>query len=80
MNVWGLISYETAAALGKFATMCKFISVWLVPEEKKSVSIPHASWVIDLDIKGFFDNIDHGRLMMAVEKHVSENWVRLYKK
>jgi len=35
-------------------------------------------WVIDLDIKGFFDNIDHTKLMLAVEKHVPENWVRLY--
>jgi group II intron reverse transcriptase/maturase len=36
------------------------------------------SWVIDLDIKGFFDNIDHQKLMLAVEKNVSENWVLLY--
>ncbi len=35
-------------------------------------------WVIDLDIRGFFDNIDHNKLMLAVEKHVPENWVRLY--
>ena len=35
-------------------------------------------WVIDLDIKGFFDNIDHDKLMLAVEKHVPENWARLY--
>ena len=35
-------------------------------------------WVIDLDIKGFFDNIDHQKLMLAVEKHVPENWVRMY--
>jgi group II intron reverse transcriptase/maturase len=35
-------------------------------------------WVIDLDIKGFFDNIDHTKLMLAIEKHVPENWVRLY--
>jgi RNA-directed DNA polymerase len=35
-------------------------------------------WVIDLDIKGFFDNINHYKLMLAVEKHVSENWVKLY--
>ena len=35
-------------------------------------------WVIDLDIKGFFDNIDHHRLMLAVKKHVPENWVQLY--
>jgi len=31
-----------------------------------------------MDIKGFFDNIDHSKLMLAVEKHVPENWVRLY--
>ncbi|WP_317164101.1 reverse transcriptase domain-containing protein [Cryomorpha ignava] len=35
-------------------------------------------WVIDLDIKGFFDNIDHHKLMLAVKKHVPENWVVLY--
>jgi RNA-directed DNA polymerase len=36
--------------------------------------------VIDLDIKGFFDNIDHNKLLLAVEKHVPENWVKLYVK
>ena len=35
-------------------------------------------WVIDLDIKGFFDNIDHAKLMLAVNKHVPENWIRFY--
>ena len=35
-------------------------------------------WVIDLDIKGFFDNIDHAKLMLAIEKHIPENWVKLY--
>ena len=35
-------------------------------------------WVIDMDIKGFFDNIDHHKLMLAVDKHVPEKWVRLY--
>ena len=35
-------------------------------------------WVIDLDIKGFFDNIDHEKLMLAVKKHVPENWVCMY--
>jgi group II intron reverse transcriptase/maturase len=35
-------------------------------------------WVIDLDIKGYFDNIDHVLLMKAVEKHVPEKWVRMY--
>ncbi len=35
-------------------------------------------WVLDLDIKGFFDNIDHSKLMLALEKHVPENWVKFY--
>jgi len=35
-------------------------------------------WVIDLDIKGFFDNIDHEKLLKAVEKHVSEKWCIMY--
>jgi group II intron reverse transcriptase/maturase len=35
-------------------------------------------WVIDLDIQGFFDNIDHKLLMLAVEKHTQEMWVKMY--
>lgn len=35
-------------------------------------------WVVDLDIKGFFDNIDHELLMRAVRKHVKDKWVVLY--
>lgn len=35
-------------------------------------------WEIDLDIKGFFDNLDQQKLMLAVEKHVPEKWVRMY--
>jgi len=35
-------------------------------------------WVIDLDIKGFFDNIDHVKLLKALEKHVRERWCLLY--
>lgn len=35
-------------------------------------------WVIDLDIKGFFDNIDHDKLLLAIEKHVNEKWCILY--
>jgi RNA-directed DNA polymerase len=34
-------------------------------------------WVLDLDIKGFFDNIDHGLLMRAVRKHTDCKWVLL---
>lgn len=36
------------------------------------------AWVVDLDIKGFFDTIDHALLMRALQKHASESWVLLY--
>jgi len=35
-------------------------------------------WVCDLDIKGFFDNLDHDLMMRAVKKHAKEKWVVLY--
>ena len=35
-------------------------------------------WVVDIDIKGFFDNIDHGLLLKAVRKHTKCPWVLLY--
>ena len=35
-------------------------------------------WVIDLDIKGFFDNIDWELLSRAVKKHVKDEWIILY--
>jgi len=35
-------------------------------------------WVLDVDIKGFFDNIDHDLLMKAVHKHTNCKWVLLY--
>lgn len=35
-------------------------------------------WVLDLDIKGFFDNIPHDLLMKAVSKHTDCKWVLLY--
>jgi RNA-directed DNA polymerase len=36
------------------------------------------AWVIDLDIKGFFDNLDHNLLMRAVRHHTDLPWVILY--
>lgn len=36
------------------------------------------NWVIEYDIKGLFDNIDHTLLMKAVKKHTSNKWVLLY--
>lgn len=35
-------------------------------------------WVVDLDIKGFFDTIDHALLTRALQKHTSERWVLLF--
>jgi len=36
------------------------------------------NWVLDLDIKGFFDNISHELLMRALRKHTDCRWVLLY--
>ena len=38
----------------------------------------HYAWVVDLDIKGFFDAIDHNLLLKAVRHHVNDAWVLLY--
>lgn len=35
-------------------------------------------WVLEFDIKGLFDNIDHELLMKAVKKHTDCSWVILY--
>lgn len=35
-------------------------------------------WVIDLDIRGFFDNLDHELVMRAVKKHTVCKWILLY--
>jgi RNA-directed DNA polymerase len=35
-------------------------------------------WIVDLDIKGFFDNIPQDLLIRAVRKHAKEKWIVLY--
>lgn len=35
-------------------------------------------FAIDLDIKGFFDNIDHGLLMKALQHYCQDKWVLMY--
>jgi group II intron reverse transcriptase/maturase len=35
-------------------------------------------WVVEFDIKGAFDQIDHGLLMKAVRSHSKEDWILLY--
>jgi RNA-directed DNA polymerase len=37
-------------------------------------------WVIDLDLRAFFDSIDHDLLLKAVSKHTDLPWVLLYVK
>jgi RNA-directed DNA polymerase len=38
------------------------------------------AWVLDLDIKGFFDNIDHDLLMEMLASYIDEEWVLMYVK
>ena len=38
------------------------------------------AWVVDVDIKSFFDEVDHDLIMKALDCHVSEPWVKLYVK
>ena len=38
----------------------------------------HYDWVLEFDIKGLFDNIDHKLLMRAVKKHTQNKWIILY--
>ncbi|MBK8011696.1 MAG: group II intron reverse transcriptase/maturase [Deltaproteobacteria bacterium] len=36
------------------------------------------NWVIDIDVRAFFDNLDHELTMKAVRHHTDEKWVLLY--
>ena len=36
------------------------------------------AWVIDMDIKAFFDEVSHELLMKAIDCHVEEKWVKMY--
>ena len=35
-------------------------------------------WTVEFDIRGLFDNLDHGLLVVALRKHCQEPWVLLY--
>jgi RNA-directed DNA polymerase len=36
------------------------------------------AWVIDVDIKGFFDNISHEIMLRLLSEHTNEKWVLMY--
>lgn len=36
------------------------------------------AWVLDMDIKSFFDEVDHELLMKGLDKHVEEKWLKMY--
>jgi RNA-directed DNA polymerase len=36
------------------------------------------AWVIDVDIKGFFDNINHDLMLQLLQQHTQEKWVMMY--
>ncbi len=42
------------------------------------INVRKYDWVIDMDIKGFFDNIDHILILKALDKVVEEKWVKMY--
>lgn len=46
--------------------------------EKATQNALQNNWAIDLDIKGFFDNIDHELLLRAVKHYCKEKWVCMY--
>lgn len=35
-------------------------------------------WVIDVDIKGFFDNINQELMLELLQQHTQEKWVLMY--
>jgi len=36
------------------------------------------AWVIDMDISNFFGELKHDLLWLGLDRHVSENWVKMY--
>jgi RNA-directed DNA polymerase len=47
-----------------------------IEEVKKNTR--NYAWVIDMDIKSFFDEVNHELLMKAIDCHVDESWAKMY--
>jgi group II intron reverse transcriptase/maturase len=46
--------------------------------ERARTNVKQYDWVIDMDIKGFFDNISHDFILKALDKVEAEKWVKMY--
>ena len=46
--------------------------------EQVRKNVREYAWVLDIDIKNFFDEVDHDLLTKALDKHVEERWVKFY--
>lgn len=46
--------------------------------EAVRVNVRQYAWVIDMDIKSFFDEVNHELLLKALDCHVEEKWVKMY--
>lgn len=46
--------------------------------EQCQLNCREKAWVLDVDIKGFFDNISHSILLDLLHKHTQEKWVLMY--
>ncbi len=48
------------------------------PGVGKATTVISHDWAIDIDIKSFFDTIDHDLLMKAVEHYCKDGWMLMY--
>lgn len=46
--------------------------------EEVRQNVRRKAWVIDMDIKSFFDKVSHDLLNKALRRHVEESWVIMY--
>ena len=46
--------------------------------ESVRMNVREYAWVIDMDIKSFFDEVDHELLMKGLDCHVEEKWIKMY--